>query len=752
MANLPWLDLSDPEAARLDWRRLAEALADHPPLAEQAAQLAALATDAPANAHANHDGDEVHRLTDVVVGWLRQAEFLDHWRQAAATTAQTRQADYWHMLAQRCREQSQKFSLAAKQTGGVAGMVGRLAGLAYSRGNDLDMLALTELLHQCQEALEDAAQLANDWASQTRSVSQLWHEFTARVPTSAYPPLHLLDLPRGLLSRLLLVDRDELLKLTDDTLAHTRTVPPALRPLVVLTQVLLTAREPGDNGPSPAEWCPVLSLPPLTPLRPPPPLERLRTRLGEMVWACAPGCNPLADARAELASWLETPDGEEWLHQLASAAVAPSEDTATASASATASATATVNVNATATVNAADTATVPRDAARAWVGYLLAHRFVQIYPCIDPDTWAVNWPAGTPTGAGVTYDFADVPPGQLVRVQRYAPTPQQAACTISLGPTRPNSALHTAHHLVEVCTQTHWLTAKLHAPAEALLGAAVAAELGRQPVKPVQALLIDALDGLVEAIEAAVEREPDSEPGHLIYLAAEDAALLQQAHRSLCELARAWDFSVVPESVPWGHQPPESEQSARSDAACGSDWPEAAVERAYYYREAPMGQLVRVRRFGLLAQPSGQVIRSASLIISAGPMPMGFERLYQLVNGQPGGEALRQRLRDWPQASVESRLEEAATQLFIDYWGEPGQPFREQARAASEDFAQVLASLLDVFGMQTFSPSYFQDVPTGWARLNSERRMTSGRVVEVLRPGLQDHQGHLLVPAIIEVE
>lgn len=728
MPNPPWLDLSQPEAAKLDWRQLAAALSDVPALAEQAAHL----VDPPSDPAAEPI-DQAAELTDAVLSWLRQTDFLVHWQQTAAAASRGDFVKHCATLAQRCREQSQKLTASVKQSGGAkAGIVGRLAGLGQSYVSEVEMSGLAELLQHCELALTQAAKLAANLASRNSSVTRLWQQFAAAVPPNAYPPLQLLRLQNGLVSRLLRVDPADLRKLASDILAHAQAhkLPKSLQPTLLLIQVLLVAREPTSGDPPPAELCQFLSLPTLTELPTPPPLAKLRTVLLEVVWASETGRNPLAEARAELAAWLDSPAGEDWLHRLAMSALsAVSADPTVASAE--------------------DTPTAERDTARLWLQYLLEHRFVQIYPSINTSNWSVTWPAGVAEEPGVTYEFSDVPAGQLVRVERYAHTPQQAGCTISLGPERHDSPLPIARQLLETCTHTHWLAAQLLAPAEALVAATMYLELARQPAKPVQTLLLEALDGLVRAIESAIEREPDSEPGNLTYLAPDDAPILRQAHAILCELAGRLGFTVLPEVVVFGDNATATDAPSET---IRTDLPEEAIKRTYYYREAPLGQLVRVRQFGLLAKPSGKVLRPASLIISAGPMPMGFERLCQLVDEQPGSEPLQQQLHDWPMASVESRLEEAATQLFVDYWGEPGQQFRKQAPAASEDFAQVLASLLEVFGMQTFSPIYYQDVPNGWARLNSERRMASGRVMAVLRPGLQDHRGNLLVPAIIEVD
>jgi hypothetical protein len=51
-----------------------------------------------------------------------------------------------------------------------------------------------------------------------------------------------------------------------------------------------------------------------------------------------------------------------------------------------------------------------------------------------------------------------------------------------------------------------------------------------------------------------------------------------------------------------------------------------------------------------------------------------------------------------------------------------------------------------------FYPVAYQDHPDGWLQRAPGRNMVTGRVRRVLRPGLQDEDGHLRLPALVEVE
>jgi hypothetical protein len=56
------------------------------------------------------------------------------------------------------------------------------------------------------------------------------------------------------------------------------------------------------------------------------------------------------------------------------------------------------------------------------------------------------------------------------------------------------------------------------------------------------------------------------------------------------------------------------------------------------------------------------------------------------------------------------------------------------------------------FGLATFFPAAYQDYPESWVQLPEGARMLTGRVRQVLRPGLRDRSGGLRVPARVEAE
>lgn len=150
-----------------------------------------------------------------------------------------------------------------------------------------------------------------------------------------------------------------------------------------------------------------------------------------------------------------------------------------------------------------------------------------------------------------------------------------------------------------------------------------------------------------------------------------------------------------------------------------------------------------------------QVVPSVAEEPTPVPAPNWLIELEECVNDATGsapGE-LRARLRCWHSEETAERLESSAIELHIEFWDALRSDWMrddsERAGAFTERFMAVLA---DRFGLSPFYPANFQDHPAGWVRLAAGNRMTTGRVREVLRPGLLDRDGELRVPARVNVE
>lgn len=165
------------------------------------------------------------------------------------------------------------------------------------------------------------------------------------------------------------------------------------------------------------------------------------------------------------------------------------------------------------------------------------------------------------------------------------------------------------------------------------------------------------------------------------------------------------------------------------------------------------GIIYRMKTFGM--RRGDETIRPCLVYVSAGPAPVGFSELYQLVEPAKGSseEALKQRLRGWPAACLQDALGVAAVRLYLDFWGSVGEEMRQQRPAAAHEFGEHLARLLrQELGLETFHPESYQDYPDGWLLLASDQGAVTGQVRRVLRPGLKDEQGNLHVPAVVDVE
>lgn len=116
-------------------------------------------------------------------------------------------------------------------------------------------------------------------------------------------------------------------------------------------------------------------------------------------------------------------------------------------------------------------------------------------------------------------------------------------------------------------------------------------------------------------------------------------------------------------------------------------------------------------------------------------------------------KAIRERIGVFPECVVNGTLAVVAVQVFVDFWAELGDEWRKRDGGSARAFADRLASFLQhALGLFTFSPMTYQEFPDGWLQRVGGRPMVSGRVRRVLRPGLQDGQNQLRVPALVEVE
>jgi hypothetical protein len=178
-----------------------------------------------------------------------------------------------------------------------------------------------------------------------------------------------------------------------------------------------------------------------------------------------------------------------------------------------------------------------------------------------------------------------------------------------------------------------------------------------------------------------------------------------------------------------------------------STWPdglsdEPNLERSVVFRpEEPRGCCLRVKQFGLTQ--GDEILQPLKVSYSAGPAPIGFTELEQAVTQEPSAADLVPLLKGWRLASFEGALEHAAIDFYLQFWS---QPRPEQLQEL------VLIVLQEGFQLVPFYPTRVQDHPSEALQLVDSTRMVSGRIREVLRPGLLDGEGHLRVPARVIAE
>jgi len=168
-------------------------------------------------------------------------------------------------------------------------------------------------------------------------------------------------------------------------------------------------------------------------------------------------------------------------------------------------------------------------------------------------------------------------------------------------------------------------------------------------------------------------------------------------------------------------------------------------------REAK-GQLVSLERFGWMRD--GGVGEPCALRIGAGPAPMGWRSLVPILREveDPFSRSLIDSLSRWPRASIDDTLESAAVQTWELFW--TGQ---ERERAASpERIGRIESALTEIFqaglSMRTVAPGSIHEVSPDWLDIRSTDGATTGAVRRIVRPGLTDRDGRLVLPAIVEVE
>jgi hypothetical protein len=153
----------------------------------------------------------------------------------------------------------------------------------------------------------------------------------------------------------------------------------------------------------------------------------------------------------------------------------------------------------------------------------------------------------------------------------------------------------------------------------------------------------------------------------------------------------------------------------------------------------------------VIGQPTAGSPETLSAIPVEHPWTEVFGEMLDMTrDGEP---SIHERISAFPDAAVNGTLGVVAVQFFVDFWAELGEPWRQHEPESAAGFAERLCCFLQhALGLFTFASATYQEFPDGWLQRIGARGMVTGRVRRVVRPGLQDAQNQLRVPALVEVE
>lgn len=147
------------------------------------------------------------------------------------------------------------------------------------------------------------------------------------------------------------------------------------------------------------------------------------------------------------------------------------------------------------------------------------------------------------------------------------------------------------------------------------------------------------------------------------------------------------------------------------------------------------------------------VLHEGIVVKSLGPKPEALIQLEASANGLPADHPLRVGVEGLTAAAAQHYLLEAAVKLFTDYWDEAGRMLRSQRPSTADELSVRLEHYLaDSLGLVSFRPTTLRSYADGWTKALPGSRLMTGRVLRLVRPGLQDQRGNLIVQAIAEVE
>jgi hypothetical protein len=93
----------------------------------------------------------------------------------------------------------------------------------------------------------------------------------------------------------------------------------------------------------------------------------------------------------------------------------------------------------------------------------------------------------------------------------------------------------------------------------------------------------------------------------------------------------------------------------------------------------------------------------------------------------------------------------AITDSFTKWW-DLVHPPTDVSDAEHNAHAKKIEKIMkDRYGWELFYPNHYRDYPDGWVQVPPGTRYTHGHVTRLMRPGVKDDKGRLIVPARAEV-
>jgi hypothetical protein len=434
----------------------------------------------------------------------------------------------------------------------------------------------------------------------------------------------------------------------------------------------------------------------------------------QAVWqAAVPSVKDAAGIRERFCAALGQRAGRDWLHRFVELAVQPDESSKTLR-------------------------------AREWLEALIAHpSWCRVYPEPRRDaqgTWRFHWTddaASDPSHPPRKFD-ASVPYGEVIgRVERFAAEPSEARCTVSLGREDQGTPWAAAWRARE---EAQKLGPGFAAIGDRLWKETLCARSEGMSPAVAEALAREVLAALVKMADAALAK---GEQMHS-RLGAADAARLDRLLGALRAWCLAADLEVLPRG--WTFAGRMHRDGLAAD--------EQTIRPAIRALEDPRGEVVHVVEFGLARRASATLIVPCQLRVSSGKAPEHFIAMLEAARDShsEAGKALTQKLREWPEAWMLERLAPVAEAFFVDFWDKSYTRFRAEDPVAAKRFVDEFEQLLQKScGLRADYPDSILGQKPNSYEVRSRTGTVTGRVVEVLRPGLHSRSG-VRVPAIVVVE